>query len=162
MPPGSVSPPIPLPIPLARWADRQLRLLASETGSPQIAALEGQTLLGERGSHGAYRINGPVSAGIGGSRLMPTRDAGWFALTIIRAEDRDLLPALFIGRCARHSQLPKPFQLPSHGMTAPIWSPAAACWGFRLPARMKRPPARRWSGSPRARHVSAHLATAPW
>jgi len=53
------------------------------------------TLLGERGSHGNYRINGLVSAGIGGSRLMQTRDEGWFALTLIRAEDRELLPALF-------------------------------------------------------------------
>ena len=86
----------PLAIPLARWADRQLRQLASETGSTQIAALDGQTLLGERGANGQYRINGPVSAGIGGSRLMQTRDRGWFALTLIRAEDRELLPALFM------------------------------------------------------------------
>ncbi len=84
-------------IPLARWADRQLRLLASETGSPNIAALNGATLLGERGSNGAFRINGPVSAGIGGSRLNPTRDGSWFALTLLRGEDRELLPALFLG-----------------------------------------------------------------
>jgi hypothetical protein len=82
-------------IPLARWADRQLRLLARETGSARIAALDGATIVGERGSNGGYRINGRVSAGIGGSRLMETRDGGWFALTIIRAEDRELLPALF-------------------------------------------------------------------
>jgi len=84
-------------IPLARWADRQLRLLAEETGSPRIAALDGATLVGERGSNGGYLINGRVSAGLGGSRLMPTRDGGWFALTLIRAEDRELLPALFLG-----------------------------------------------------------------
>lgn len=52
-------------------------------------------MVGERGSNGNYRINGCVSAGIGGSRLLPTRDGGWFALTLIRAEDRELLPALF-------------------------------------------------------------------
>ena len=83
-------------IPLAGWADRQLRLLAAETGSPAIAALDGSTLLGERGSNNGYRINGRVSAGIGGSRLMATADHGWFALTLLRAEDRELLPALFL------------------------------------------------------------------
>jgi hypothetical protein len=82
-------------IPLARWADGQVRHLASETGSARIAALNGPTLVGERGSNGDYRINGRVSAGLGGSRLLPTRDGGWFALTLIRAEDRELLPALF-------------------------------------------------------------------
>jgi hypothetical protein len=85
-----------LAIPLARWAGRELHKLAEETGSAEIAALEGATILGERGSHGGYVINGRISAGIGGSRLMPTRDGGWFALTIIRAEDRELLPALFL------------------------------------------------------------------
>ncbi|MEJ5976304.1 CoA transferase [Novosphingobium sp. PS1R-30] len=83
-------------IPLARWADRHLRLLAEETGSPRIAALSGETIVGERGSNGDYTINGRISAGLGGSRLMPTRDGGWFALTLIRAEDRELLPALFL------------------------------------------------------------------
>lgn len=82
-------------IPLARWADRRLRRLAEETGSARIASLDGATILGERGSNGGYVINGRISAGIGGSRLMPTRDGGWFALTIIRTEDRELLPALF-------------------------------------------------------------------
>ncbi|MCW1431188.1 CoA transferase [Novosphingobium sp. JCM 18896] len=83
-------------IPLARWADRHLRLLAEETGSPRIAALTGDTIVGERGSNGDYTINGRISAGLGGSRLMPTRDGGWFALTLIRTEDRELLPALFL------------------------------------------------------------------
>ena len=84
-----------LAIPLARWADRELRKLARETRSSRIAALDGATILGERGSNGGYVINGRISAGIGGSRLMEARDGGWFALTIIRAEDRELLPALF-------------------------------------------------------------------
>jgi len=84
-------------IPLARWADRRLRVLARETGAPAIAALDGATLVGERGSNGGYLINGRVSAGIGGSRMMRTRDGGWFALTLLRPEDRALLPALFLG-----------------------------------------------------------------
>lgn len=83
-------------IPLARWADRQLRKLAEETGSARIAGLDGATLMGERGSANGYIINGKVSAGIGGSRLMPSRDGGWFALTLLRPEDRELLPALFL------------------------------------------------------------------
>lgn len=82
-------------IPLARWADRQLRLLARETGSKRIAALTGEVLLGERGSNGNYTINGTTSAGLGGSRLLPTRDGGWFALSMIRDADRELMPALF-------------------------------------------------------------------
>ncbi len=82
-------------IPLARWADRQLRKLARRTGSAALAALDGPTLLGERGSNGGYVINGRTSAGLGGSRLLPTRDHRWFALTIIREIDRELLPALF-------------------------------------------------------------------
>jgi len=92
VPPGSAGPAIPL----ARWASRKLAELAALTGSARIAALDGPTLLGERGSNGDYRINGRVSAGIGGSRLYRTRDGGWFALTLIRAEDRELLPALFL------------------------------------------------------------------
>jgi hypothetical protein len=83
-------------IPLARWADRQLVELGRLTRSDRIAALGGPTLLGERGSNGNYRVGGKVSAGLGGSRLYPTRDGGWFALTLIRAEDRELLPALFL------------------------------------------------------------------
>jgi hypothetical protein len=84
-------------IPLARWADRQVRLLAAETAAAPIAALDGATLCGERGANGGFRIGGRVSAGIGGSRLNPTRDGGWFALTLMRREDRELLPALFLG-----------------------------------------------------------------
>ncbi|QDK32259.1 MULTISPECIES: CoA transferase [Sphingomonadaceae] len=79
-------------IPLARWADRQLDALARDFGLPRLS---GSTLLGERAAHGRYRIAGKVSAGLGGSRLLPTRDGNWFALTLIREIDRDLLPALF-------------------------------------------------------------------
>jgi len=84
-------------IPLARWADRQLRKLADLTEAPAIAALNGATLVGERGSNNGYTINGRISAGIGGSRLYETRDGGWFALTVLRDDDRALLPALFLG-----------------------------------------------------------------
>lgn len=83
------------PIPLSRWADRQLKAMARDHHAPALAALSGATLMGERGANGGYRIAGRVSAGLGGSRLLPTRDGGWFALTLIRAEDRELLPALF-------------------------------------------------------------------
>ena len=79
-------------IPLARWADRQLEALARDFGLPRLS---GASLLGERAAHGRYRIAGTVSAGLGGSRLMPTRDGNWFALTLIREIDRELLPALF-------------------------------------------------------------------
>lgn len=82
----------PPAIPLARWADRQLEALAREHALPRLA---GATLLGERGAHGGYRIGGRTSAGLGASRLLPTRDGGWFALTLIREVDRELLPALF-------------------------------------------------------------------
>lgn len=82
-------------IPLARWAGRQIEVLTARTGSAGLGALDGPTLLGERGSNGAYVINGRVSAGLGGSRLLPTRDGRWFALTLIREIDYELLPALF-------------------------------------------------------------------
>jgi len=84
-------------IPLARWADRQIRVLAQETGSDRIAQLDGTTIMGERGSANDFMINGKVSAGLGGSRMYETRDGGWFALTLLRPEDRELLPALFLG-----------------------------------------------------------------
>lgn len=83
-------------IPLARWADRQLRVFAEETRSARVAALEGATMVGERGSANAYVIAGRTSAGMGGSRLLPTRDRLWFALTLIRPIDREYLPALFL------------------------------------------------------------------
>jgi len=83
------------PIPLWRWADRQLRELAELTGSARIAALDGLTIVGERGSARDFEIRGRRSAGVGGSYLNPTRDGSWFALTIMREEDRAYLPALF-------------------------------------------------------------------
>jgi CoA-transferase family III len=83
------------PIPLWRWADRRLSDLAAITGSLDIAALDGLTIVGERGSARDFEIRGRRSAGVGGSHLNPTRDGSWFALTIMREEDRAYLPALF-------------------------------------------------------------------
>ncbi len=82
-------------IPLARWADRQLRVLAEVTGSQAIAALDGATITGERAVLGGFTIPGMISAGSGHSRLLPTRDGRWFVLTMTRSADRELLPALF-------------------------------------------------------------------
>jgi len=82
-------------IPLSRWAQRRLQELAALTGSPRIADLDGASLLGERAALGSFRIGGKVSAGPGSTRLLPTIDGDWFALTLARAEDRELLPALF-------------------------------------------------------------------
>lgn len=83
------------PIPLWRWAGRQLRELAAISGSDRIAALDGLTIVGERGSARDFEIRGRRSAGLGGSYLNPTRDGSWFALTIMREDDRAYLPALF-------------------------------------------------------------------
>ena len=49
--------------------------------------------MGERAAPNAFAIPGPISAG-GGCRLWRARD-GWIALNLARADDRDLLPALF-------------------------------------------------------------------
>lgn len=87
-------------VPLAGWADARLAQLASETGSAQIAALAGEVLLAERGSNSNFSINYRASAGLGRSRLNRTRDGDWFALTLLRDEDRELLPALFLGEVA--------------------------------------------------------------
>lgn len=85
-----------LRMPLAQWADRKLRLLAQATSSERIAALDGATILGERGSNSDFVIRGRQSAGPGGSRLHPTRDGGWFCLTILSPGERPMLPALFM------------------------------------------------------------------
>lgn len=83
-----------LAIPLSRWASRQLQQLAALAGSPRIAALDGAGLLGERAALGGFTIGGKISAGPGSTRLLPTADGDWFALTLARPDDRELLPAL--------------------------------------------------------------------
>ncbi|RJF91598.1 CoA transferase [Sphingomonas cavernae] len=67
--------------------------MATLTGSQEIAALSGATLLGERAALNDFVVPGRVSAG-GGCRLLDTRD-GHVALSLARPEDRALLPALF-------------------------------------------------------------------
>lgn len=93
-------PPDRLRIPLARWADAQLTELAHATGSSQIAALDGQTLLGERAAHNGFVATGRTSAG-GGCRMFEARD-GTIALNLSRADDRDMLPALLKADCRDH------------------------------------------------------------
>lgn len=80
-------------IPLAGWADEQLKAIATLTGSAAVSNLSGETLLGERAALGKFRVPGRVSAG-GGCRLFKTKD-GYIALNLSRADDRVLLPALF-------------------------------------------------------------------
>lgn len=83
-----------LRIPLARWADARLAELARVTRSSKIAALDGQTLLGERAAHNKFVVPGRTSAG-GGCRMFEARD-GSIALNLSRADDRDMLPALVL------------------------------------------------------------------
>jgi hypothetical protein len=80
-------------IPLASCADEVIRRLAPAAGSTSIAALTGQTLLGERAMLAGMRIPGRVSAG-GGCRLFDALH-DTIALNLSRAPDRELLPALF-------------------------------------------------------------------
>ncbi|HKX78076.1 MAG TPA: CoA transferase [Novosphingobium sp.] len=82
-------------IPLSRWAGREIERLAALTGSPGIAALEGAMLLGERALQRHCNVAATMSVGTGTCRLLATRDHGWFALTLPRQDDRELLPALF-------------------------------------------------------------------
>lgn len=67
--------------------------MAQATSSPDIAKLDGPTLLGERAALNRFTIPGLTSAG-GGCRLYPVRD-GMVALNLSRPDDHDLLPALF-------------------------------------------------------------------
>lgn len=83
----------PLVLPLAGWADAQLRVLAEQSGSTVLAALSGAQLLGERAALNGFTVPGAVSAG-GGCRLFAARD-GHVALTLARDADREMLPALF-------------------------------------------------------------------
>ena len=90
MPSDKTSNPV---IPLARWADRQLRLLADETRSNAIASLRGETLLGERAALNGFTV--PARRSAGRKCHLLAAKGGWFALNLARDADRDLLPALF-------------------------------------------------------------------
>lgn len=80
-------------IPLADVADGWLRDLQRMSGSAALAGVNGATLLGERAMLGGFRVPRRVSAG-GGCTLYEARNGG-IAMNLSRAEDRDLLPALF-------------------------------------------------------------------
>lgn len=80
-------------IPLSGIADRWLRDLARMAGGTALEGIDGRTLLGERATLGGFRVPARVSAG-GGCRLYAARN-GDIALNLARADDRDLLPALF-------------------------------------------------------------------
>lgn len=80
-------------IPLTGIADGWLCDLARTAGSATLDGIDGRTLLGERAMLGGFRIPARVSAG-GGCRLYAAR-GGDIALNLARADDRDLLPALF-------------------------------------------------------------------
>lgn len=84
---------VAIALPLARWADAQLRAMAQLTDSPAIADLSGATLLGERAILNGFQIPGRVSAG-GGCGFFDSRTDP-IALNLSRPDDRDLLPALF-------------------------------------------------------------------
>jgi len=74
----------------ARGALDAFRLVA---GSDILAGRSGASLLSERAALLGLTRRGPVSAN-GSCRLLPAKD-GWVALNLARAEDWDLLPALF-------------------------------------------------------------------
>ena len=80
-------------IPLAGCADEALAALAKLTASSAIAQLDGATLLGERAMLAGLRIPGRVAAG--GSCHLLDAVGDTVALNLARAEDRELLPALF-------------------------------------------------------------------
>ncbi|EKU74795.1 CoA-transferase family III [Sphingobium sp. YR657] len=86
-------PDVALALPLAGWAEAQLQAIRALAGTPALAGLSGAQLLGERAALNGFSIPGRRSAG-GGCRLYDAID-GQVALTLARADDRDLMPALF-------------------------------------------------------------------
>jgi len=84
---------VALALPLAGWAEAQLQAIRALAGTPALAGLSGAQLLGERAALNGFSIPGRRSAG-GGCRLYDAID-GQVALTLARADDRDLMPALF-------------------------------------------------------------------
>jgi hypothetical protein len=83
----------PPAISLADWAGREVALLAGATGAAALHQLDGRMLVAERAALNGFTVPGRVAAG-GGCRLIRAHD-GWIALNLARADDRDLLPALF-------------------------------------------------------------------
>lgn len=83
----------PLVLPLSGWTEAELAAIRKMTATPALTALTGPQMLGERAALNGFRVPGRRSTG-GGCRLYGTRDSH-VALTLARADDRDLLPALF-------------------------------------------------------------------
>lgn len=83
----------PATLPFSGWADAQLQAIAALSGSAEIGALSGETLLGERAALSHFVIPGRVSAG-GGCRLFDAK-GGHVALNLSRPDDRGMLAALF-------------------------------------------------------------------
>lgn len=80
-------------IPLADIADTWVRRLARLSGAAALQALDGPTLLTERATLAGYRIPGRIAASAN-CRLFDAADDS-LALSLSRATDRELLPALF-------------------------------------------------------------------
>jgi hypothetical protein len=80
-------------IPLASIAQHALTRLAAASGSEALQALDAATLLGERAMRAGWRIPGRASAGEGCRLFEALGDT--IALNLARADDRDMLPALF-------------------------------------------------------------------
>jgi hypothetical protein len=83
--------PRPAPGPLAAFAARQVRALATASGSDALHAVDGALLLGERAALAGLSRRGRVSPG-GSCRLLRGAD-GWLAVNLARPDDRSLLPA---------------------------------------------------------------------
>ncbi|MET0362696.1 MAG: CoA transferase, partial [Sphingobium sp.] len=56
--------------------------------------MDGADLMLERAAINDFAVPGRSSTG-GACRLLSARDGGWVALNLARADDRDMLPALF-------------------------------------------------------------------
>lgn len=80
-------------IPLADIADAWLRRLARLSGAPALQSIDGPTLLGERATLAGYRVPGRIAASANCELFDAADDA--IALSLSRATDRELLPALF-------------------------------------------------------------------
>lgn len=83
--------PCTAPGPLASFAAREVRTLASASGSDALHALDGALLLGERAAVAGLSRRGRISVG-GSGRLLRGAD-GWVAVSLARPDDRALLPA---------------------------------------------------------------------
>lgn len=117
----------------AGFVRRALATLRQSTGARTGAfpELPGTYLLSERAFHARLRRQAPFSCG-GKSRALKTED-GWFALTLARSEDMDLVPALTEGQAAG---VPDPWpQLESWARSAASAEVHERCLALGLPGR---------------------------